>query len=423
MIISSYAPPLLGGPQNMYNLLYKADPSSYCILTSFYNIDNVSAKIGTWLPGEYIFYDKLGDSYPNLERNKAVYHNPISFKRKIIEKLKYLVKRNKIVKQLICINIILGQIMAIVHAGKKAIKNKNIDSMIAISDYGPAMIGTYILHKITGKTYSIFLFDLYRWNNLPFPGKQLARLFEASMFCNATHIVVTNNGTKDFYKEKYEKNITDKMVVIHNSTFKKEETMNREVNAPKKFFDVMFTGRIYWPQVEPLQKLIKAIHKIKDLDVRLKIYSPNPKDYLEKIGIKEDDKVSIDIASPKDITKIQSRADILFLPLSFHGESMEIINTATPGKLSDYLIAGRPILIHAPASTYVVKYARENNFAAIADEDNIESIIDAIRKILTDKSFANTIVKNAKETFDRNHDAEKNSAIFMKLFGIKSINS
>jgi len=51
LIISSWAPPAIGGPQNLYNLLRDFPEDSYCLLTSFYNIDNQSAKIGNWLRG------------------------------------------------------------------------------------------------------------------------------------------------------------------------------------------------------------------------------------------------------------------------------------------------------------------------------------------------------------------------------------
>jgi len=50
LIVSSYAPPSMrGAPQNIYNLFRDFPPSSYCFLTSYYNIDNISAQKGNWL--------------------------------------------------------------------------------------------------------------------------------------------------------------------------------------------------------------------------------------------------------------------------------------------------------------------------------------------------------------------------------------
>jgi len=77
------------------------------------------------------------------------------------------------------------------------------------------------------------------------------------------------------------------------------------------------------------------------------------------------------------------RLDCLFLPLSWHTKSQAIIDTATPGKMTDYLISGSPILIHAPASTFLVKYARENNFAEIVDtEEKINKFLPVVNEML-----------------------------------------
>ncbi len=413
LLISSYAPPALGGPQNLYNLLRDTNPDFYCILTSFYNIDNLSAKIGNWLKGEYIFYDSTLTIKDIIKNYKT---NSISKKRALVSKLKHFAKRSILIREIIGIVIISSQIIAIVSKGIKTIKDKKIDSIIAFSDYGPAMIGAYILQKITKKPYSIFLFDLYKGNSLPFPGKILANIFEPFMFKSAKYIVLTNEGTRDFYSKIYSKKILKKMIVIHNSVFP-ESYLNRQISEnTQSSYTILFTGRIYWPQIGSLKNLIKAVEEIDDTNIKLKIYSPSPKEYLKEIGIEESEKIKIGVASPEEMPLIQGNADILFLPLSWHIKSQAIIDTATPGKLTDYLIAGKPILIHAPASTYIAKYAKENNFAEVVDEENIEKLKLSIRKLLTNKEFSDTIIKNARETFFKNHDANKNAETFRKIF-------
>lgn len=416
ILISSYAPPILGGPQNLYNLLRDADPNSYCILTSFYNINNLSARIGTWLKGEYIFYDSNATT-----KNIAETPDSSNFKKRVfLSKLKHSMKRLAIARRLLGTFIILAQVIAIVIKGKKTIKDKNINSIIGFSDYGPAMIGAYILYKITKKTYSIFLFDLYKGNPFPFPGNQLASFFEPLIFKSANQIIVGNEGTREFYVKRYGQGISKKIKIIQNSTFPepyiKLQNIPQEIKSPSSPYQILFTGNIAWPQTRSLKNLIKAVNEINDINIKLKIYSPNPKDYLQKIGITESEKVEISVASPKEMPEIQSKADILFIPLSWNTESQAIIDTATPTKLIDYLIAGRPMLIHAPASSFLVKYAKDKNFAEVVDEENIEKLKESIKKLLTDKEFSNTIVKNAKETFFRNHDANKNTLLFQSLF-------
>ena len=415
LIVSSYAPPAIGGPQNLYNLFRDLPKDFYYILTSFYNIDNNSAKKGTWLSGEYFFYDNFKKTAADLKIDAQ--KQDVIKKRSWVSKMKHLVKRSKILWVVMGPFIIFGQILLITISAIKVLKKRQIDEILAFSDYGPAIIGTYIVHLITKKPYSIFLFDLYKENFFPFPGNILANIFETKIFSGARKIIVTNNGTKNFYEKRYGKNITDKIIIIYNAVFPEPYLALKKDSSRKNkpYFDIVFTGRIYWPQIEALKNLMKAVDSINDIDIKVKIYCPNPPEYVQKLDIKSE-KAVFDSAPPQEMPVIQSQADILFLPLSWGTKSQAIIDTATPGKLSDYLISGRPMLIHAPKTTFLAQYAKEKNFAAVVDKNDPEKLKEAITNLLQDKKLAQTIVKNAKKTFMENHDANKCAEKFQRLF-------
>lgn len=418
LIVSSYAPPAIGGPQTFYNLLCQLPPEYYCILTSFYAIDNLSAQKGTWLSGKYIFYDNLKGKKPEPGVVKNTLKETNST-RNFIQKLKFIMKRIPLMREIMGIPVIFLQIGAIVRSGKKAIKETGSEILLGVSDYGPAMLGSYILHKMTKHPLYIFLFDLYRGNFFPFPGELLANLFEKRILKEATVIIVNNEGTKLFYHARYGNEISKKIIIIHNSVFPEtyEDLKNIKTKKNNKSpYTILFTGRINWPQLGAIKNLIKAVNEIKDLDLRFVIYSPMPKKFLNSIDIIESEKVKLSFAPPEEMPKIQNEADILFLPLSWNTPSQAIIDTATPGKLTDYLIAGKPILVHAPASSYLVKYAKERNFALSIDEENVELLKAGIKKILTEPIYAEELVKNAQATFFENHDANKNAEKFKKIF-------
>ncbi|OGB84882.1 hypothetical protein A2994_03650 [candidate division Kazan bacterium RIFCSPLOWO2_01_FULL_48_13] len=84
--------------------------------------------------------------------------------------------------------------------------------------------------------------------------------------------------------------------------------------------------------------------------------------------------------------------------------------------MTDYLIAGRPILVHAPSNSYLVRYAKENNFAEIVDRENIADLQAAIRRLLADPAHAHQLMVNAQRTFFAHHTVEKNVAMFRALF-------
>ena len=331
LIISSYAPPAIGGPQILFNLLRDFPETSYCIMTSFYNIDNLSAKVGKWLKGKYIFYDNPHFSGFIQEKPQAVKNKPF---RSFLNKLKHLIKRIWFLGLLSGIFIIGSQIIMMVRTGIKTIKKEKIETMIGFSDYGPAMISTYLLHKITKKDYYIFLFDIYKNNFYPvFPAGFLANIFEPKILKKADKIIVTNEATLNYYAQIYGEEIRKKITIIYNSTFPESYLKLHTEYNPKPPYTILYTGRIYWPQIRSLKNLIKAIEEINDIDVKLEIYCPNPKDYLKKIGITESEKIKISIVPPQEMPEIQTKADILFLPLSWHTKSQKIIDTATLANL------------------------------------------------------------------------------------------
>lgn len=443
LFVATYAPPLLAGaPRFMANLLQTFPPKSYIILTSFYNIDNISAKIGTWLPGEYIFYDnpiatketrqqqgiKPSEMITNpiVRLKKYLRHTflfpmwvkaPLSaaVKMDLVAKLKRFLKRNNFVKTLLGMPLILGQIPLIIKQGIRVVKERNIEVIVGFSDYGPSMVSTYYIHKATNVPFCIYLFDIYKGNLFPMTGNILAAIFEPKLLRKAERIIVTNKGTKEFYRRRYGNRIADKIKIIHNSTDSEPYLkLQTSITPHQPPYTILFTGNIYWAQISSIKNLIKAIEKMTDLDVRFKIYSSNPLSYLKSIGINSS-KIELNVAPGNEMPAIQSQADILFLPLSWHTKSPDVINTATPGKLTDYLIAGKPILIHAPKSSYLVKYARENDFAVVVDKENILALQTAIRQLVSNQELAQRIVTNAQKTFFKNHDVNYNAAIFRSL--------
>ena len=169
---------------------------------------------------------------------------------------------------------------------------------------------------------------------------------------------------------------------------------------------IIFTGNIYWPQEQSLKNVLDLTSK--NDKIELDIYCPNtPKNILDEYeGIKN---INFTSAQQSEMPKIQSEADILFLPLSWNTDAPDIIRTASPGKLTDYLIAGKPILVHAPEYSFIVKYAKENKFAEVVDVNEIDALKEAILKITNNSNYATSLVENAKKTFYKNHNAIDNA--------------
>ena len=227
-----------------------------------------------------------------------------------------------------------------------------------------------------------------------------------TFFKGAKKIIITNEATKDYYQKLYRR--LDKFEIIYNSVFSDNYAKIEEKKINNKNIKIVFTGNIYWPQKNSIINLMNLIKSPSNTNINLDIYCPKVPD--EIITASENSKkIRFLYSEPDTMPKIQSEADILFLPLSWNTEAPDIIKTASPGKLTDYLISGRPILIHAPEYSFIAKYGKEYNFAEVVDAEDQELLLSAIKKLTSNEEYSTKLVVNAKKTFYKNHNALDNS--------------
>jgi glycosyltransferase involved in cell wall biosynthesis len=109
-------------------------------------------------------------------------------------------------------------------------------------------------------------------------------------------------------------------------------------------------------------------------------------------------------ASQSELPHILSGADILFLPYTFVEEFREIVETAFPSKMADYLAAAKPILVFGPPYSTLVRYASQLGFAEIVDEFSEAALARAIKKLVFSPSCRERLAANALEVLAANHD-------------------
>jgi hypothetical protein len=385
-IVSSWAPPALGGPQNLYNIFSRLDGRQYVILTSVVNELQAASHGGFRLPCRYFFYDEE-------KRDPSYFTRPGT---------PLLVKAFRRFRRGVRLP---GRIAHIISTGLRLIREERAELLLGVSDEGPALILTYLLSRISGVPYLLYLFDLYKGNDLKPPWKTIASVFEPLLFKQARRIIVTNERTRDYYQERYPRSVFD---VIHNAVDGETYRTARTVYAPKPPYTIVFTGRIYWAQERSVRNLLRAVSAMDDPDLKCLIYSPNPPTELVK-EYASHPRIRFDVASHALMPAVQGRADILFLPLSWETGSPQIIATASPGKLTDYLIAGRPILVHAPKDAFISRYAKTHGFAHVVDQEDDALLRAGITRLLSDVEYAKRLIANAIDTFYRYHDAGPNA--------------
>lgn len=310
----------------------------------------------------------------------------------------------------------LFSIIQIIRIGRKTIRQQKSEMLICVSDRGIAYLGSYLLSKIARVPYSLLVFDIYSvFLARGILKKIICTAFESLIlkpfiFQNTTHIIVLNDEVKQFLEQKYKTDVP--ITIIHTSAPQRDTTHVPQRTAPP--YIITFTGSLYILQRQALINLIEAIRCLSDLDILLEIFTPDVQVAyaLPLQGIKS----RVALVPPEKIADVQMQADILFLPLSWNTGCEDLIKTTTPGKMSEYLIAGRPILVHAPANSCLVNYARKHEFAEVADQNDSGMLSHSIRKLLMDKQYGAMLVENAKKTYFLDHDIEKNAKSFASLF-------
>ncbi|MFA6587806.1 MAG: hypothetical protein WCT08_01920 [Patescibacteria group bacterium] len=413
LIVSSWAPPDIGGPQSLYAFFSQFPPESFVILTSFYS--EQQRKTGNWLPCDYYYYDHP----PVFFKEQKLYHkiHLTTFLKqkknkspKRPSRIKTIVKKLPLIMAMILGYILVKKIISFYSAGKKLAFDENIQVILGTSDSGPSLIAAYLLSKKSGKPLCYFLFDIYKGNFLEAPSNWVANLMEKRMFKKASKIFITNEGTAEYYRKRYPF-LHDRLLIIHNSVFPEEYENQRTSYQPKPPFTILFTGHVYWAQEQSVLNMIKAMDYLTDIPVKLELFIPNAIESI-KLAINKKPNITLSSAPPSEMPKIQSRATLLFLPLAWNTKSPDIVATATPGKFTGYLASGRPMLIHAPDYAYVSQYARKNNLGLVVDQNNIQLLADSIREFLKHPEQGQIFIKNSLEIFYQNHDARQN---FKKL--------
>lgn len=383
LVLAEYVPPVVNGPAVRLGELFKNfSRDSYIILTP-----KISRKVS------------------------PVYNYPIDESTKLKCKYYYLPYPNwhKDIPRYLSIFIRLFHFILIPHTIMKGlfiIKKHRISNIFITSGYGYYMIAAYYLAKITGKPLFIYMYDM--WPNKEMYPSRIFRCIQDSygnkILLKAKEIFVMSEALQILYKTRYKLN---SIVIPHSVDLRRYSiSVNKEAidelsrdNSKK----IVFTGLIANAQKDAIDNLIDAINMPGMENIMVFLYTLTEASWLSAEGIKGKN-VVCQYAQPKDLPLIQKKADILFMPLAFNSSIASINKTASPSKISEYLAAGRPILVHAPKDSYLSNYAKKKGFAVVVDDPDPLKLKYSILRLLNDDELQKKIIKRALATA-RIHDS------------------
>lgn len=308
------------------------------------------------------------------------------------------------------INNIYG-IYQIIKNGKDIISKNDISKIVLVSDNGLCIIGGYLLTKLKKIQYFIYLFDVWSEGYLKPIDKIMAKLLEQRIFKQAINIFTAGEGISQYVFKKYD----IKSIVVNNVyDLNNVSVINKDgVNIIHKkdfLFKIIYCGSIYWPQIDSLISLIKGINT--NGKIILDLYTNQMVSDLNKINsCFRNNNIHIkSYVSQEKLHLIFSRYDLAFLPLyNYSNRGKVVINTAQPGKLTDYLVSNIPILIHAPEDSFISKYAKKYNFAYVNNDKSPSSLLQTIGYIKDHSEESRVKKANALQIAIEFHNPKSNS--------------
>lgn len=144
----------------------------------------------------------------------------------------------------------------------------------------------------------------------------------------------------------------------------------------KQDFTFMYLGSI--SRSAGVETLIFAFHQANLPNAKLIIAGNGSdknkcKEIVSEIGNKQ---IEFCDVLPENVPDIQSYSDVLLLPLK-----AGIALTATPSKLTAYMLSGRPVIAGVEKGSDVYEIISEGNFGYIVEPENVDAMAACMKKV------------------------------------------
>jgi glycosyltransferase involved in cell wall biosynthesis len=293
----------------------------------------------------------------------------------------------------------------------RVVKQEKCNALLACSGDLVNLPAGYLValrHRIP---FYAYIFDdyVYQWDHwLP---RRFARLVELIIIKRAAGIIVPNEFLAEEYRRRYDVECT----VIHNPHEDSGITAAiQQWPAHRDEIRIVYTGSIYSAHYGAFRNLMAALRQLDRPEVRLHVYTAQSREDLQREHIEGPVQHHSHIA-PSEAREVQRQADVLFLPLAFDSGIPETIKTSAPGKLGEYLASGRPILVHAPADSFVSWYFRDRKCGVVVDISDPLILRQGIERMLDDSELRQKMTKSARICAQRDFSLKGAQTQFLRL--------
>lgn len=245
--------------------------------------------------------------------------------------------------------------------------------ILSVADEGYSQIAATVAASVSRVPHILWVFDVWEENAYAMSDRRVARWLERRLWRAASAILVHAEELAEHYEHKHG-------VHAHVLRTPIEEFPLDDLDRPKadRTWEVLVAGSIYWPQAEALARVAEAVRGIRGMSLTV-----IGEQRLQPIQIAADRYERALCA--ESLRKRLAHARLLVLGLSFEVPFPEVVRTATPARLPEYVAAGVPLLVHAPATSHVVRHVRRHDLGTVVDIPDVGAVAHALKAIRSDE--------------------------------------
>jgi len=289
------------------------------------------------------------------------------------------------------------------------IRKYKVKKLVGVYPDEGSLLLSYMLAKATGIEYYPYFFDLYKefirnnWQD------KVASWLQNRTFKRAHKVIVLTDGMREYIQKTYSLKAHTVPNVI-NSEISVKNFATDYVKGGRKF-RIAYSGTINADRLDTMQEFAKMA--VNNPDYEIYYYTSQSKDYLSLVGLMGDNTIIKFCKNQEELVNELANADLLYLPLSFDTTEDKRPNMMTcfGTKTYEYLITGKPLLIHSPANYFNYQFLKQNECAYLLSSKNVAEINNFFNWLFENyRDTAGDIVNNAFKTaaqFKGNVIAEK----------------
>lgn len=292
---------------------------------------------------------------------------------------------------------------------EQILKDNNTQLLVACSGDLLDIPAGALAAKRLGVAFVPYFFDdyLYQWTGWR---RRIAQKWVSIAIAEAAGAIVPNEFLSDEYLRRY--NLTTQVIRNPVLPHARLDTSPRHIKT-EDHKRIVYTGSVYHAHYDAIRNLLQALEAAPNL-AKLYLYTAQSPTELAQHGIVGPNVQICGHVSQDKAMKVQEAADLLFLPLAFFSTIPEVLRTSAPGKLGEYLASGTPILVHAPADSFLSWFFRKYQCGEVVDAPDGRYLVKAVRRLLSGGADIERMVVRARQVAATEFDADLQAEIFYK---------